>query len=55
MLLKYVYVFSRVTGCTWCEARGREFFVCPEFRMVNVDVSLSLLRDYFICIDGCLI
>jgi hypothetical protein len=30
-------------------------FVYAEFRVVNVDISLSLVRVYFIYIDGCLI
>jgi len=31
------------------------FFIYAEFRLVNVDIPLSLLRVYFICIDVCLI
>jgi hypothetical protein len=31
------------------------FFLYAEFRMVSVNIYLSLLRVYFICFDGCLI
>jgi hypothetical protein len=48
-----MYIFCRVTSCcTWCEDRIREFSVYAEFRLVNVDISLSLLPVYFICVDG---
>ena len=47
----YVYIF-RVTSCTWCEDRVREFSVYVEFWMVNVDVTLSLPPVYFVCVDG---
>jgi hypothetical protein len=52
IMLQYMHIFfeSQVV------ARGvktvREFSVYAELRVVNGDISLSLLPVYFICVDG---
>ena len=48
----YAYIFRVTSCCTWCEDRVREFSVYAELRVVNGDISLSLLPVYFICVDG---
>jgi len=45
------YIYWVTIYCTCCEARVHEFFVYAEFWMVNIDISLYLLHDYFLSID----
>lgn len=51
----HVYIFwsHKLLHMIW--SQGSWFFVYAEFRMINVDISWSLLCVYFICIEGCLI
>jgi hypothetical protein len=57
MLLKYMCIYFLKSQVIANDVKQgvREFFVYAEFQMVNLDISLSLLRVYLICVDGCLI
>jgi hypothetical protein len=49
-----MYVHIESSYCIWCEARVHAFFFFFLFWMVNVDISLSLFRDYLESM-GCVI
>ena len=53
MSFKYMYIM-RQQLLNVMSMTVREFSVYAKLRTVNVDISVSLLRDYFIGIDGCL-